>query len=200
MRTLLVFVAMIGILAGCSSIKVVSDYNHDANFGQYTSFQLSPPSELEPGDPILNKLNQQRLRQAVTEQMEMRGYQQTDNADLSVNIYVKITSKAELISPVGGPFFPYTSYYIFYGSWRTYDFWGPGWTTFQANVMEFKEGTLIIDIVDNEKDQLVWQGVAIGSVEDLHHNPQARIDKAVKKIFDQYPYFAGYDRRMVIGN
>lgn len=188
---------MIGILAGCSSIKVMSDYNQDADFSQYTSFQLSRPSELEPGDPILNKLNQKRVRAAVTRQMEMRGYQQMEDADLSVNIYVKITPKKELVSIARGPFYPYTGYYIFYGTWRTYDFWGPGWTTFQANVMEYQEGTLIVDIVDNEKDQLVWQGVAIGSVDDLNENQEVKIEEAVRKIFDKYPYFAGYKQRVV---
>lgn len=198
MKTLLIYVALIGILAGCSSIKIVSDYNRDADFSQYTSFQLSPPTELEPGDPILNKLNQKRLREAVSTQMEMRGYQQAENADLSVNIYVKITPKTEIISTNRGPFFPYAGYYIFYGSLREYDFWGPGWTTLQANVMEFQEGTLIIDLVDTRRDELVWQGVAIGSVEDMPENPHAKIQEAVAKIFKEYPYFAGNGQKMVM--
>jgi hypothetical protein len=49
-------------------------------------------------------------------------------------------------------------------------------------------GTLNIDIVDAEKKQLVWEGVAEGRVnEEELQNPKVAINAVVTELMRQYP-------------
>jgi len=64
-------------------------------------------------------------------------------------------------------------------------------------VREYREGTLVIDLVDTNKNQLVWHGVAIGILEELPSDPDALIRQAVKAVFDQYSYVAGNENSMI---
>ncbi|MEO0330082.1 MAG: DUF4136 domain-containing protein [Bacteroidota bacterium] len=181
----------------CSPIRVLSDYDRRADFSHYKTFALSEPRDVDPTDPLLNQLNQNRLRREITEQMELRGYNQSDDdPDLAVNIYVKITPYHE-VYVVRDYYLPYRGYYRYYGHWGYYRYWGPGWTYMRDVVREYEEGTLIIDLVDTEEDQLVWHGVAVGILEELPSDPDVLIHQAVKTIFDQYPYVAGNGDSMI---
>ena len=54
------------------------------------------------------------------------------------------------------------------------------------------EGTLNIDLVDRKEMKLVWEGVAVGSVDTRNQSDiQQRIEKAVGQIFVRYPFRAG---------
>ncbi|MGB3781043.1 MAG: DUF4136 domain-containing protein [Tunicatimonas sp.] len=181
---------------GCSPIRVLSDYDRRADFSEYRTFRLSEPRDVDPGDPLLNQLNQNRLRRAITEQIELRGYTASDTPDLAVNIYVKITPRQEVVG-MQGYYLPYWGYYRYYSYRGYYRYWDGGWIPMREVVQEYREGTLIIDLVDTKEDQLVWHGVAVGVLEELPRDPEVLIRQAVKKIFDQYPYVAGNDHPMV---
>ena len=57
---------------------------------------------------------------------------------------------------------------------------------------QYTEGTLNIDVVDARKKQLVWEGVAVGTVGRVKPEQRGeRIDAAVAAIFAAYPYRAG---------
>jgi len=76
---------------------------------------------------------------------------------------------------------------------NTYYGYAPGWyasgTMATAQVYEYKEGTLVIDIVDPAARKLIWRGSAQA---ELNRNPSTeekkrKADEAVKKIFEQFP-------------
>ena len=180
----------------CSSVKVLSDYDRTADFSHYHTFALSAPKNVDPADPILNQLNQNRLRRAIAEQMVVRGYTMSEDPDLSVDIYVKITPRQEVVV-IHDYYLPYWGYYRYYGHRGYYQYWGRGWTPVRDAVRSYQEGTLVIDLVDTEKNQLVWHGVAVGILEDLPQDPDILIRDAVKQIFDQYPYVAGNNNLMI---
>lgn len=185
------------IWSACNPIRVISDYDLRADFSQYKTFALSEPRDVDPTDPLLNQLNQNRLRREITEQMEQRGYTQSDDdPDLAVNIYVKITPYHE-VYVARDYHLPYWGYYRYYGHWGYYRYWGPGWTPMRDIVREYQEGTLVIDLVDTKENQLVWHGVSVGLLEELPSDPNALIRQAVKAVFDQYPYVASNENSMI---
>ena len=60
-------------------------------------------------------------------------------------------------------------------------------TTHRYNV-----GTLVMDIVDREKRQVVFQGGIEGVVtKEMRENREASINNAVAGIFTKYPFVAG---------
>lgn len=186
---------VIGLLvltvSACSSVRILSDYDNMAEFVSYKTFELAPPSQDLPKDPVINDLNGQRVRAAITRELEARGYQLANDADLVVNIYVKVEQRLEEVRSIEGPYFPYRVSFWYYGHWGYYNYWGPGWGYSSVRVRDYKEGTLVVDLVDKKTKRLVWHGVAIGNPDNFRKNAEERINKAIKKLFDEYPFEAG---------
>ena len=185
MRTLAVGLLGATLLAGCASQpKVLSDYDKAANFGQYRTFGFV--AQVAPDSTEFKSLAQQSMQAAATKQMEMRGYRRSDNPDLVINFTGKIEEKADVESvpaPYYGPGWGYGGWYgAPYGGWG-----GTEVTTRRYNV-----GTLVMDIVDREKRQVVFQGGVEGVVtKEMRENREASINNAVAAIFSKYPFVAG---------
>jgi hypothetical protein len=120
----------------------------------------------------------QRLKQATRPQLEQRGfaYNETD-PDLRVNFFVRVVDKQEIRSTPG--YYGYRAGY--YGAWAGYPY--------NVETIQYREGTLSIDLVDARRKQLVWQGIAEGQVSDeTRKNPGPAIDQVVAQIFSNFPY------------
>lgn len=151
------------------SVRV--DYDKDADFSAYKTFNWSGEIDKQ-GDkhPILdNSLVRKRIKNAIASELEGRGYELSENPDLLVNFHMIIEEKT------GYTTIPSYSY------WRRDD----------IRPYNYKEGMLIIDLVDRRKNQLVWQGYTGGIA---HQNPEKmeeRIRSAISLIFQQYRHRAG---------
>jgi hypothetical protein len=77
-----------------------------------------------------------------------------------------------------------------YGGWYGAPWGGYGGT--EVTTHRYHVGTLVMDVVDREKRQVVFQGGVEGvwSPEDLR-NREAAITAAVQHIFSKYPFVAG---------
>ena len=91
-----------------------------------------------------------------------------------------------------------TNYYTTYGGWggwgwggwyNPYYAFGPGFAYRGALTYEdqehYKEGTLVIDLIDRRTQKVIWRGFGVGEV---HHDPQKNIDdlpKVVQGILEQ---------------
>jgi hypothetical protein len=58
-------------------------------------------------------------------------------------------------------------------------------TTFQAN--NYREGSLLIDVVDAKTNKLIWEGTWNSEFEKKPKNPDEVISKAVNKIMADFP-------------
>jgi len=54
-----------------------------------------------------------------------------------------------------------------------------------VDVYQYREGTLLLMMVDPELDQVVWEGAAVGAV--AGSPGEEKIAKAVKRILEDYP-------------
>lgn len=177
--------SLVTILAACASSPAIkSDYDHQADFSRYRTFGYMSPLGTDKAG--YSTLLTERLKDATRGQMEMRGYvYDAANPDLLVNFNGKLQQKTQVTEAPPPPMGPYYGYRSgFYGGWPGYG-WGD-------TVYQYTEGTLNIDLVDARRKQMVWEGVAVGEVQ----NPDAatssqNIDKAVAGIFAKYPFRAG---------
>ena len=62
-------------------------------------------------------------------------------------------------------------------------FWGGG----MNNVSTFAEGTLLVDIIDASKKELIWQGEGIGHLTTDTDRKDDNIKEFVTRILSQYP-------------
>jgi hypothetical protein len=69
-----------------------------------------------------------------------------------------------------------------YGGYR-YRSWG----TATAHVSEIPIGNLMVDLVDASSGQLVWRGMASGTVSSKPEKSEKKINKVVGKMFKDFP-------------
>ena len=187
-RSLAVGVVAAALLAGCASQpKVLSDYDKSADFGKYRTFGFV--SQVGADSTEFRSLAVQTMQSAATRQMELRGYTRSDTPDLVINFTGKIEEKADVES-VPAPYYgPGWGYGGFYGA--PYGGWGYGGGT-QVTTRRYNVGTLVMDIVDREKRQAVFQA-SISDVitKEMTQNREAAINGAVTRLFAKYPFVAG---------
>lgn len=175
------FILMTSVLFA-QQITVKGDRsNTDTDFSQYKTFYWAShvDNELEEGKIyFLNDMAlKQEIRDAVSHELEARGYQEDEtNPDLVVNFRV-FDEPATL---------------------RGYDSYGTGyWSGVQMTAREDLEtyeveaGTLLVSLLDRETGDLVWQGFASGLLDgDAFIKDEARINEAVHLIFEEYGFSA----------
>ena len=172
-------------LSGCASgPDIQADYDKSADFGKYRTYGFVAQAGTDRDD--FRSLSTQMLHNAAARQMEQRGYTRADNPDLVINFTGKLEEKVDVEStpaPYYGPAWGYRGWYgAPYGGWG-----GTEVTTRRYNV-----GTLVIDVVDREQRQVVFQGGISGVVtKEMQQNREASINRAVEGIFTQYPFVAG---------
>lgn len=177
MRKLLT-ISIFAVLAGCSpQIRTYSDYDPDYDLWTYKTFDWGQKVGIEKGQNPLhyNELNDKRIKAAVLEQMISRGYQLTEeNPDLVLHYHIIVDDQSVVTTEPYG--YRYGSY----------------WVRMQTNVYAYREGTLILDLMDKKTNDLIWRGWAVSAVEGVD---PAEVDELIKtavmRIFKKFPKTQG---------
>ena len=176
------------LLAGCASgPRIQSDYDHTIDFSQYRTYNFFNPMGIE--SPNYSSIYGSIFRDAIGKEMASRGYTLSDNPDLLINVSGRLQDKTK-VTTTSDPYMA-GGYYGYrrgaYGAWGGY---GYGTTTHVSN---YTEGTINVDMVDREQKRMVWEGVAVGRVNDKNTNDEKRanIYAGIKEMFAAYPFRAG---------
>ena len=176
------------LLASCASKPtIVSDYDHTIDFSQYKTYAFFNPMGIE--NPNYSSIYGSIFRSAISKEMESRGYKMSDNPDLMINVSGRLEDKTRVTTTsdpyMGGGYYGYRR--GAYGTWGGY---GYGTTTHVSN---YTEGTINVDMVDRAQKRMVWEGVAVGRIDEKRTNEQARtnINNGIQEMFSGYPFRAG---------
>jgi hypothetical protein len=165
------------VLAACATPAptVRSQSEPGANFSAYQTFGFF--DELPGQQALYTSFVDQHIKDAITTEMQARGYRKEVNGQLLINFHRQSSEKVKVTQtavPTG-----------FYGYRRGFYTGGAAVTT---DVQNYREGTLIIDVVDGAAKKLLWESVAVARVtKDVLNNPEATIDAAVKQMFTELP-------------
>ena len=138
------------VLVGCSSLNVNTDYDQSFDFSKLKKFRFASDEEASKTDMLAkNPFLKNRIRESVKNELVKKGYQfiEGGGADFVVNLMVGKEEKTSVSST------PTVSYGYGYG------YWGGYYGGSSVTVTNYTEGTLIIDLIDTGKNQLVWRGV-----------------------------------------
>ena len=177
-------VAAVALAACASGPEIRTDYDRSADFGKYRTYGFVANAGTDTADA--RSLLTQTLQNAAAREMEARGYQRSENPDLAINFTGKLEEKVDVQStpaPYYGPGWGYGGWYgAPYGGWG-----GTEVTTRRYNV-----GTIIMDVVDRERRQVVFQGgISDVVTKKMRANREATLTNAVAGIFSKYPFVAG---------
>ena len=179
--------ALVAMAAGCASTPNYRvDFDPTVDFSQYRTFGFY--EELGTDQAGYSTLVTQHFKNAARREMERLGYAYSeDDPDLLVNFNASSSEKTEVRSrpsPVVG----YSGYYGYRGGLYA-PF--PVYRT-EIETVNYKVGTANIDVVDADRNMLIWEGVAEGRLTDkAMQNPRAAIDEVVTELFAFYPTQVG---------
>src|SRR5574341_163526 len=163
MRSLfIVLLAVVVVFAmSCApSVSVKQDYDKEANFASLKTYEwLAVPTTAVGSVKAAverNTLLDKRVKTAVGEQLAAKGYSQnSSNPDVLVTYHVGVDDKGNV-----------TDWGYGYAGYGRYGGWGAGWgAPGGVEVYQYKQGTLLIDIIDAKNKQLIWRGAGTGTVE-----------------------------------
>jgi hypothetical protein len=158
---------------------VTVDYDRSANLASYRTYGF--PEEVGTDRAGYSTLVTRYFKDAVNREMQKRGYvyDETD-PDLLVNFYSNVREVTD-VRTTPGAYLGYGYYCYRYGLYGTWPFYG------DVQTVRYKVGTANIDIVDGERMQLIWEGVAEGRItKDDMKNPRVTIDAIVAELFQRF--------------
>jgi len=165
---------------GCSSISISTDYDAEADFSKYKTYMWytgeMPEGEVLSQNPLIKNRVVSSVEKALSAREFTKGTE--DSFDFVVIIHGGTKERVQVN----------TYNYGGYGYGRYGRGWG-GYGGSTTDVNYYDESTLIIDIVDAEKNELVWRGTATGVVRKAEDQAeaQANIDEVVNKIMLDFP-------------
>lgn len=160
---------------GCSpQIRVYSDHDPEYQVSNFKTFDWGQKSNVEADKNPLhyNELNDKRIKSAVLAELTSRGYSLSSEApDLIVHYHIIVDDQSVVTTEPYG--------YIY----------GPYWRRMQTHVYSYREGSLIIDLMDPKSNSLVWRGWATADLNSITTNETEEIIKrGVQKIFRRFPH------------
>jgi hypothetical protein len=178
----LLAVTAAALLAACATTAptIHRDTNPAANFASYRTFAFFSPLATDKAG--YETVFTGRLKASTRRAMESKGYVYNETSpDLLLNFYANVQDKQEIRST------PSTmgagvGYYGYRGG-----MYG-GWGGVDVETINYKQGTLAIDVIDAAKKMLVWQATAEGRVSaEARKNPGPAIDAAVTEMMSALP-------------
>ena len=176
------------LISACgSTTKIHSDYDHSLDFSQYKTYGYYSPMGIENAN--YSSLLGQMFRSAIDAQMLPRGYVKSSNPDILINVSARLEDKTN-VTTMSDPYMG-GGYYGYRGG--MYDPWGGYGYGTSTHVSQYTEGTVNVDMVDVKQKRMIWEGVAIGRVDEKEKNDELRsdINTGVAEMFENYPFRAG---------
>lgn len=168
----LLFLLCLVILTSCSSVRVVSDYDTKVDFTSYKTFAFYKKGIDKAS---VSDLDKKRIMRAVEAELVAKGFSKSVNPDILVSIFTKSREQVNVSDNNIG---------IGWG-WG-YNPWFYGRTN--ININQYTEGTLFIDFIDKNTNELIWQGIGSGAMKMSNiEKKEERINEFVYKIISTYP-------------
>jgi hypothetical protein len=145
--------------------QVSVNYNHSVPFSQFHTYAWGGNNSNQIQNSILAKVAQQDLMNALSE----KGLQM-----------VQPSQKPDLILTASGGERTQTSW----NAWAMHGIGGGfGGITPEQNI----DGTMIVSLYNPRTQELVWRGIAQNTLNSNGNKDQQMIEKAVQKMFRQWP-------------
>ncbi|MFZ1134158.1 MAG: DUF4136 domain-containing protein [Candidatus Korobacteraceae bacterium] len=167
MKTNIAICALLLCFASTIAIgqQVSVNYDHNANFSQYHTYAWGSNNKNQIQNSILAQVAQQDIEAA----MQQKGIQKVEESQ-----------NPDLVLAASGGEREQTSY----NAWGMRGIGGGmGGISPQQNV----EATMVVSLYDVKAKSLVWRGIAQNTLNNNGNKNQEMVQKAVTKMFKQWP-------------
>lgn len=168
----LFYTSILLLMSGCSPVRVISSsFSPNASTEDYQTFNFYD-LEVDAAEPELireDRLNM--LKEAVQKELNERGLEMSDQPDMWVNIGVMVEEKVQTRET------DIREAPLYIGQRRYH------WEREEVVVDEYRQGTVTIDLIDAEANEMIGQAVASGVIAEDDEKLRQRIDEGVEKVF-----------------
>ena len=150
-----------------SAQEVSTDYDHGADFTKYKTFAWGDNKGAPDG------FADRRIKEAITQQLAAKGLREVTDGSHDIRVVYQVGARDRTTTvPTATD-----------TNWSN-ERWGD-----QGSLSEqvFREGRLVVDIVDAARKELIWRGTATDTISEDTAKNRPKIQKAVGKMFKQYP-------------
>jgi hypothetical protein len=169
------------LLVACESKPTIrANYDKATDLSTFQTYSFVP--ELGTTRAGYSSLITTYFKDAIRREMDARGYQYVDSQpDLLVNFNANSRENVDIRSTPG----PSMGYYGYRAGMYAA---GPIYGGTEVDTVRYKVGTANVDVVDANKRQLIWEGLAEGKLTDkMMKDPQAAINAIVGEMFAKFP-------------
>ena len=136
-RLALLSLSLLFAISSCGTMSIGHEYDPKFNFSTLKTYSWIQNPNQAPEEELILK----RIRPFIDKELEKNGFQKSEQPDFKVAAHIWSKNKIDLIDWGYG-----------YG-WR-------GAYSYGFEISQYEEGALLVDIVDAETNELVWQGLA----------------------------------------
>ena len=187
-----IIITLLGILgllsSSCSPYTLVnSSVYNNSNLSAYKTFRIVAPPEvsLPPG---MNMVTYYNIAAAIREQMVERGYVESADSPLLVNIALTIQKEIETAPALPPGYYAYNGMYPYYMYPRNLY-----WQSYYANAKVitgiYREGVLTMELVDMDRKIALYSSSVSTILQpgDSQFRNLTEIAQAVKVLFSEFP-------------
>ncbi len=161
------------VTTGCGSpVTVQSQHAEGIDYAKYKTFIWHPQGFSSVGIPVQRaQLAQQTIRATVDKELTKKGLKPATFE--APDFYIASTVGAVnhvLVQRWGQGTGGYSG----------------GTTDVPLDEKEVREGTIVLDFIDNQSGELIWRATAHSAVEPTD-DPRAKVESAVRSMMDRFP-------------
>ncbi len=190
------------LFAGCATLQVRTDYDQGASFTPLSTYEWVDQEPAAGGNPAVNSpLLGRHIQESVDDELGRMGYSKAESGTPDFRIAYRVTAqeRARANSYGYGGGYGYSSYHPGFYGFRFYrsryfrPYYGYGYSGGGYGgggyVREYLRGTLVLDIIDVRKDELIWRGWGTKSLDADPRPEKVRmyVDEAVAEILGEFP-------------
>ena len=182
----LVPAAALGLLTACAGFSVHYVFDRGASFAAYRTYDwLQPEPKGRPAAPA-NPIMDRRVRRLLEQELAAKGLRLDPGGvpDLRVACYPVYRDRVVQTYTSMGPAW----------GWG----WGPGWgmrpwgygpAVGYRETRAYREGSIVVEMVDARSNQMVWQGAAEGALTGLQdpQDAEEQVALAVRRLLEKFP-------------
>ena len=194
-RTALSLLVVLTLSACAATLKSSVDVADHAEFGELRTYAWITDQPMFASNAVspevVNPLNEQRIRAAIEEQLENKGYRRVsiDQADFVVAFTLGARERVRVQQYYNDLGFGYYGYHRGFGRFgRGIGGFGRGFDGFgsSVSVRTFTEGILVVDIFENTAKEAIWHGSATKRL-SRDDGTRGLIDEAVAVLLAEFP-------------
>jgi uncharacterized protein YceK len=178
MKPILLLSLWVGLLVGCASLRVTTDHAEGTEFSRFRTFQYrDSDNSVAASSPLAHR----RIVNAIKQGMTASGLAEVEaDPDVFVTYYGSTDQQTHFHTT-------YSGVDTWSGSSRSRHRVGFGSASSTTRPTTVTQGTLVIDVWDASRNEMIWRGVATSALSSNPERNTRTIHRAVERAFRDFP-------------